>query len=789
MSYLFENGNIIGQTLDYRSTVVTTYEDEFNSAANVEVVETQSISFDLINSGVDVSSNNELTLSSTLQEGDIIVVQTFIGRGGNGTDVSDSGSSWVELIGIGRGSFNLNSINTQLVYKVVASGNETTDKTVTWDLADSRGGAIVVLVRGGTATGIQANYGGYNSVDQADFPAETGAPSNSVALLFSALDDDTDSTISSFPSNYTTAEDFSAGESIGNGIKGYAGYREGVTSTENGEGTKSITYSSPDSIVVVSVLIPRNVVNRTAKTNSGVWDTQAVYDDKAFDADANPEILPTLTYLDSGNNTSTNTTIETSPSFSLGSADDNRYIVIGISSLAGSNLGPWTSAEISIDGGAYESIYTVVNYTGGTEAYGSDGLYIIHAPTGSNATVRLTYGSNTDRNSAFVAYRLIHNTGIPYGVTYEDGADTLTLRTQTNGVGLFVAIGTNGTTGDPTGFTEEFEFDFRTSDYFAGGKFTGAEGGTRTLAHTAHTTTDSLKFAASWAPWKRSPETQVYNAFEISTLEFQSALEVTATSEGNDSRGVYVSPDGLHLYLINREGNGTIHQYSMSEDPYYIFSATYIRSQQVDNNVDATGITFSNDGTTVAYCGSGTDTVRYATLSTAWDISTMGSSSLAQSGFNLSNLSSIQFINNGQYFAIGSRTGGTIYRVYQLASAYDLSTAGTLISSRSDEHVKMAYKIDGSVAIGGYAEQDPEDPDLELLTEHTFGTNYSPSTFTQTDTRDLDLFSRDFNNLDAICTSTEASNISHVNRHVYYYDNTSEGLVHLTATVSVSTDI
>ena len=278
MSSLFENGSIIGQTLDYSSTVVTTYEDEVNSAANAEVIETQSISFDSLNSGVDVSSNNSLTLSSTLEEGDIIVVQTFMDIG-NATDVSDSdsGSSWVELIGIGRGSTNISNINTQLVYKVVASGNETTDKTVTWELTDTRGGAIVVLVRGGTATGLQSNYYNNNSVNQVDFPALSGAPSNSVALLFSALDDDTNSTIASFPSNYTTAEDFSAGSASGNGIKGYAGYREGVTSTENGEGTKSITYSSSDGIVSVSVLIPRNIATRTAKTNSGVWNLDAVY--------------------------------------------------------------------------------------------------------------------------------------------------------------------------------------------------------------------------------------------------------------------------------------------------------------------------------------------------------------------------------------------------------------------------------------------------------------------------------------------------------------------------------
>jgi hypothetical protein len=247
------------------------------------VVETKSISFNSTASGADVTGDNStsqsLTLSSTLEEGDIIVVQSYI-DGGGATDVDDSGSSWVELIG-GGGSINISSIRTQLVYKVVASGNETTDKTVTWDLPDNRGGAVVVLVRGGTATGLQSNYKNTNGNDTYQFEglSLSGATSG-LALLFSALDDDSTSSIVSFPSGFTTAENFQAGARF-DGCRIYAGYEEGVTSIDSGT---EITYSEADSIVNVSVLIPIYVATRTAKTNSGVWDTESVYNDISFDA-------------------------------------------------------------------------------------------------------------------------------------------------------------------------------------------------------------------------------------------------------------------------------------------------------------------------------------------------------------------------------------------------------------------------------------------------------------------------------------------------------------------------
>ena len=283
MSSLFENGSIIGKTLDYRSTVVTTYSDEANAPANVEVVETKSISFSSSASGADVTGDNSasqsLTLSSTLQEGDIIVVQTYMDVG-NATDVDDSGSSWVELIGSG-GTTNISNINTQLVYKVVASGNETTDKTVSWSLTDNRGGAVVVLVRGGMATGLQSNFKNSSAVESLQFEglSLSGATSG-LALLFSAMDDASTTFIDAFPSGFTTAEDFQAGGEF-NGCHIYAGYEEDVTSID---GNTQITYNDQDAIVNVSVLIPINVATRTAKTNSGVWDTESVYNDISFDA-------------------------------------------------------------------------------------------------------------------------------------------------------------------------------------------------------------------------------------------------------------------------------------------------------------------------------------------------------------------------------------------------------------------------------------------------------------------------------------------------------------------------
>lgn len=288
MSSVYDNGGLLGRSFSITDSTTTGFADEINTSANCEVIETRSANFSNFDGGSDDFgfSLAETTLSSTLQEGDIIVVQMFLDVG-NASGLIDSGSSWAYPSGFPSGSSeNISNINTLLAYKVVTSGNETLDATIGFNQSDDRGGVAIMVIRGGTvsssaggAVDIQANYNAAPTDSSISFPSLSGAPSGSVALLFAFLDDD-NSSISSAPSGYTTAEDFFAGYSAGNGGRFYAGYQENVTAT----GSPSITFSSTDSIIGVSLLISRNLAGKTAKRNSGVWNTQASYDNLSFDA-------------------------------------------------------------------------------------------------------------------------------------------------------------------------------------------------------------------------------------------------------------------------------------------------------------------------------------------------------------------------------------------------------------------------------------------------------------------------------------------------------------------------
>ena len=261
------------------------------------------------------------------------------------------------------------------------------------------------------------------------------------------------------------------------------------------------------------------------------------------------------------------------------------------------------------------------------------------------------------------------------------------------------------------------------------------------------------------------------NGFDISTLTEQSVTSMT--EDDNTSRGVYISPDGYHLYLFSRAGTDTILQYYLST-PFYPSSHTYVRSKDIGTGVNATGITFSNDGTKVAVCGSNSDNVRYATLSTAWNVSTMGSLTTAQSSFNTPNLGTIQFINDGEYFFRGS-TGGSSYSIFKLASAYNLASAPTATYGNTDSGVWMCIKKDGTMGIGRHPDRDNTH-----IVEHTYSTAYNPNTYTETDAETFGNFFSNISTFNAICSSTEASGAD-ADKHFYFYERSSERLVHFVA--------
>lgn len=279
MSSVYDNGGLLGRSFSIADTATTSFVDEISSSANSYVVETKSVAFDGTGTGADAAGQSYITLSSQPQSGDIIVAVMFLDQGTTET-LNDSGSDWVYLIGDDTGGENQSSIVTLLAYKVVTgpSENRTLDQTTTFS-ATGGGGAVVVQIRGAKSEGISVSYNSTTQGSSQDFPNLTGAVDGSVALLFSFMDDDL-TTVNTYPSGYTTAEEFQAGIQFSGGSC-YAGYKEDVT--EIGDGV-SIAWSSTDAVNAVSVLINRNVVSKTAKRNSGVWNTQASYDNLSFDA-------------------------------------------------------------------------------------------------------------------------------------------------------------------------------------------------------------------------------------------------------------------------------------------------------------------------------------------------------------------------------------------------------------------------------------------------------------------------------------------------------------------------
>lgn len=267
------------------------------------------------------------------------------------------------------------------------------------------------------------------------------------------------------------------------------------------------------------------------------------------------------------------------------------------------------------------------------------------------------------------------------------------------------------------------------------------------------------------------------NGFDISTLTEQSVT--TLTEDNGSGRGIYISPDGYHLYLFTRQGTDTIRQYYLSTPFYPGTSISHVRSKDIGVTLNATGITFSNDGTKVAVCGSGADQVRYATLSTAWNVSTVSSFTVAHSNFNISNLGNIQFINDGEYFFRGS-TGGSSYRIFKLASDYNLASAPTATYGTNDSGVWMCVKKDGTMGIGRHPDRDASNFETAGVVEHTYSTAYDPSTYTETDYITMSNFFSNISFLNAVCSSTEASGAD-ADKHVYFYDRTTERLVHFVA--------
>lgn len=159
---------------------------------------------------------------------------------------------------------------------------------------------------------------------------------------------------------------------------------------------------------------------------------------------------------------------------------------------------------------------------------------------------------------------------------------------------------------------------------------------------------DTYKYTLS-TPW------------DISTASLVSG-SLNASGQSGDTRGVYLSPNGLYVYIASISPR-TVLQYTLST-PFDLTTASYTRSGAP--GFDFLDMWFNSTGTKMyAYGGLGPARVVEYTLSTAWDISTLTSNYT----FNIGNIlaAGITFNLNGtQMYVMDYDTG--ITRQYTLTS-------------------------------------------------------------------------------------------------------------------------
>ena len=162
-------------------------------------------------------------------------------------------------------------------------------------------------------------------------------------------------------------------------------------------------------------------------------------------------------------------------------------------------------------------------------------------------------------------------------------------------------------------------------------------------------------------------------AFNVSTATFVRLF--STASQDSAPNDIFFKPDGLSMFIMGAT-NDTVFQYTLSS-AFDISTATYASKSFNVNSQESspTGLWFKPDGTVMYIIGTSADAVFQYTLSTAWDVSTASYASIlfsvaSQEGTpNQVNLSA-----DGLTMWITGQTGDDITQ-YALGTAFNVSTA------------------------------------------------------------------------------------------------------------------
>ena len=153
-----------------------------------------------------------------------------------------------------------------------------------------------------------------------------------------------------------------------------------------------------------------------------------------------------------------------------------------------------------------------------------------------------------------------------------------------------------------------------------------------------------------------------------------SGLSKSVTGEESAPTGLFLSPDGLNMYVNGTTGDD-VNQYTLST-AWDISTASYVRTfSTAAQDLTPNDIFFKPDGLSMYIMGLANDTVFQYTLSSAFDIST---ASYASKSFSVTTQETapvgLWFKPDGTVMYVIGTTNDTVFQ-YNLGTAWDVSTA------------------------------------------------------------------------------------------------------------------
>ena len=206
-----------------------------------------------------------------------------------------------------------------------------------------------------------------------------------------------------------------------------------------------------------------------------------------------------------------------------------------------------------------------------------------------------------------------------------------------------------------------------------------------------------------------------------------SGLSKSVSTEESAPAGLFLSPDGLNMYVNGTTGDD-VNQYTLST-AWDVSTATFVRlfSTAAQDTAPA-DVFFKPDGLSMFILGNTNDTVFQYTLSSAFDISTASYASKSFSVTSQENVpAGLWFKPDGTVMYVVGQTNDTVYQ-YNLGTAWDVSTASYAnisfsVASQELTPTQVNLSADGlTMWVLGVIGDD--------ISEYTLGTAWNVSTAT-----------------------------------------------------------